>query len=272
MAIQNRVPVPSSAHELIANTSDGINQSLDIPVKVPRRRSLWRLLAALCFCLSSSQGQTYEVSPVVEDRRIGSTTPGKRKTLVLDLDETLVHSSVSAVPDPDYVFTVEAPPEDPVPIYVRIRPGLQEFLERAKQHYDIVVYTASLAQYADPLLDVLDYKGLIGGRLFRDDCVLVDGIYTKDLGRLSKDMSTIIIVDVNSMQNSPSAYQNHKENAVPISSFTHDRSDTELYKLANLLEELAELEDVRPRLARLAKHSSTLREESVQLLEKKISI
>lgn len=195
MAIQNRVPVPSSVHELIANTSDGINQSLEIPVKVPSRRSIWRLLAALCFCLSS-QGRTYEVSPVDDRSRIGSTTPGKRKTLVLDLDETLVHSSVSAVPDPDYVFTVEASPEDPVVIYVNIRPGLQEFLERAKQHYDIVVYTASLAQYADPLLDVLDYKRLISGRLFRDDCLLVDGTYTKDLGRLSKDMSSIIIVDV----------------------------------------------------------------------------
>jgi hypothetical protein len=56
---------------------------------------------------------------------------------------------------------------------------------------------------------------------------------------------------------------------VPISSFTNDKSDTELYKLANLLDELAELEDVRPALAKLARHSSTLREESVQLLEQK---
>lgn len=202
MAIQNRVPVPSSTHELIANTSDGINQSLEIPVKVPRQRSFWRLMAAVCFCLSSSPGRTYEVSPVDDRSRLGSTTPGKRKTLVLDLDETLVHSSVTAIPDPDYVFTVETQDEK-VPIYVLIRPGLQEFLERAKQHYDIIVYTASVMQYADPLLDVLDYKRLIDGRLFRDDCVLIDGTYTKDLIRLDKDMSTIIIVDVRNPLRTP---------------------------------------------------------------------
>lgn len=265
MAIQTRVPVPSLAHEL--SSTSVCAQSLDVSVKVSHRRSFWRVLSTLCACLVSSPGRTYEVSPAEDRTRLNSTTPDKRKTLVLDLDETLVHSSTDPIPDPDYVFTIETS-EAQVPIYVLIRPGLQPFLERAKKNYDIVIYTASLAQYADPLLDVLDYKGLIDGRLFRDDCLLIGDTYVKDLDRLGKDLNTVIIIDVTFTQNSPSAYQNHKSNAIPISTFINDRSDCELYKLADLLEELAELEDVRPALAKLTRHSSTLREESVQLLEK----
>jgi len=267
MALQTRAPI-SHTHELSANTSVCINQSLDVSVKVSHRRSLWRMLSALCACLVSTPGRTYEVSPAEDRTRLNSTTPEKRKTLVLDLDETLVHSSTEPVPDPDYVFTINTS-EALVPIYVLIRPGLQLFLERAKKNYDIVVYTASLAQYANPLLDVLDYQGFINGRLFREDCILMEDTYVKDLDRLGKDLGSVIIVDVNPTQNSPSAYQKHKENAIPISTFLNDRADTELYKLADLLEELAELEDVRPALAKLTRHSSTLREESVQLLEKK---
>lgn len=272
MALQNRATAPSCAHELVNSTSEGINQSLDVSVKVSRQRVFWRLMAALCVCLTPAPGRAYEVSPVDERSRLGSTTPGKRKTLVLDLDETLVHSSLDAIPDPDYFFTVEMP-EGRVPIYAIQRPGLQEFLERAKKNYDILIYTASLKEYANSLLDLLDYKQLIDGRYFREDCLVVDGVYIKDLDRLGRELSTMVIVDVSATQNSPSAYQNHKANAVPISSFINDRSDLELYKLADLLEEIAEMEDVRPALAKLARHSSTLREESVQLLlEKRSSV
>lgn len=269
MAIQTRLPGLSISHELVRSTSAYLDQTLEVPVKASHRRAIWRVMSALCACLASPQkGRDYEVSPVEDRTRLSSSTPDKRKTLVLDLDETLVHSSPEAIPDADIVFTINTC-EGQVPIYVIIRPGLQSFLERAKKNYDIVIYTASLAAYADPLLDILDHKGLIDGRLFREDCILLGETYVKDLYRFGKDMNSVIIVDVSLTQNSPSAYQNHKENAVPISTFLNDRSDTELLKLGDLLEELAELEDVRPALAKLTRHSSTLREESVQLLEKK---
>ena len=49
--------------------------------------------------------------------------------LVLDLDETLVHSSFRAVPNPDYIIPVQI--EDVVHhVYVCKRPGVDEYLRR----------------------------------------------------------------------------------------------------------------------------------------------
>ncbi len=89
-----------------------------------------------------------------------------RKLLVLDLDETLVHSSFKPVPNTDYKLQIDVD-GTLYNVYVLKRPGVDEFLERVSQHYEVVIFTASLPQYANPLLDLLDPKGLIQGRLFR---------------------------------------------------------------------------------------------------------
>ncbi|PCI31043.1 hypothetical protein COB52_00470 [Candidatus Kaiserbacteria bacterium] len=66
-----------------------------------------------------------------------------KKTLVLDLDETLVHSSFQPVENPDYIVPVEI--EGSVcNIYVVKRPGVDEFLKRLAPFYEMVIYTASL--------------------------------------------------------------------------------------------------------------------------------
>ena len=83
-----------------------------------------------------------------------------KKTLVLDLDETLVHSSFKPVPDPDHIIPVEIEGRI-VDVYVLKRPLMDEFLEAIANRFEIVVFTASLAKYADPLLDLLDPKKVI---------------------------------------------------------------------------------------------------------------
>ena len=130
---------------------------------------------------------------------------------MLDLDETLVHSSFKPIPDPDYIIPVEiegkvraaavaaatAPRRrsrtlriitsasslqhsvDPfaaqpgsgaagwslgvvdggaqvVDVYVLKRPHMDTFMASVGAAYEVVVFTASLAKYADPLLDLLD--------------------------------------------------------------------------------------------------------------------
>jgi hypothetical protein len=66
--------------------------------------------------------------------------------LVLDLDETLVHSSFRAVPNPDYIIPVKI--EDVVhQVYVCKRPGVDEFMRRVGERYEIIIYTASLNKY-----------------------------------------------------------------------------------------------------------------------------
>ena len=66
-------------------------------------------------------------------------------------------------------------------VFVLKRPGVDEFMKRVGEHCEIVIYTASLRKYADPLLDKLDVHKVIDKRLFRENCVLIDGRFIKDL-------------------------------------------------------------------------------------------
>ena len=66
-----------------------------------------------------------------------------KKTLVLDLDETHVHSTFQEVEDCTYVIPVEIE-ETLYNVYVYLRPGALEFIQRMSKFYEIVVYTASL--------------------------------------------------------------------------------------------------------------------------------
>lgn len=162
-----------------------------------------------------------------------------KKCLVLDLDETLVHSSFRAVPGADFVIPVQI--EDVVHfVYVVKRPGVDEFLTEMAKHYEVVVYTASLNKYADPLLDLLDPIGLIRTRLFRESCVYYEGNYVKDLSLLDRDLSQSIIVD-----NSPSSYIFHPENAIDCTSFIDDPEDFELDQIGRFLLGIKNIKDVR---------------------------
>jgi len=169
------------------------------------------------------------------------TSFGSKKTLVLDLDETLVHCTVAPMADPDLIF--------PVlfngivhQVYVRKRPYLDHFLETVSKQYEVVLFTASQKVYADVLLDKLDPKAqLIKHRLFREACLCVQGNYLKDLTVLNRDLCRTMIVD-----NSPYAYAYHLSNGIPIESWYDDDNDTELLKLIGFLRQLEDVEDVRP--------------------------
>lgn len=167
-----------------------------------------------------------------------------KKTLVLDLDETLVHSSFQPVPDPDYVLQVEVEGVM-TDVYVLKRPGLDVFLKKMAQWFEVGVYTASLARYADPLLDLLDPHGTISWRLFREACCHYEGVYVKDLSRLGRSLASTVIID-----NSPHSYMLQPENGIPIGSFIDDRSDQELIDMLPFLEGLKDSEDARDYLTR----------------------
>lgn len=162
-----------------------------------------------------------------------------RKCLVLDLDETLVHSSFKMISNADFIVPVEI--EGSVHnVYVIKRPGVDEFMRRMGEIYEVVVFTASLSKYADPVLDILDIHHVVRHRLFRESCYNHRGNYVKDLSQLGREIETSIIID-----NSPASYIFHPNNAVPISSWFNDPHDTELTDLCPFLAELAEVDDVR---------------------------
>ena len=92
-----------------------------------------------------------------------------KKTLVLDLDETLVHSSFKPIENPDIILPVEIE-GNICNIFILVRPGVQEFLKRMHKHWEIVVFTASLSKYADPLVDIIDPNKVCSYKLFREHC------------------------------------------------------------------------------------------------------
>jgi len=162
-----------------------------------------------------------------------------RKTLVLDLDETLVHSSFRPVPGPDFIISIEL---DGVThrVYVQKRPGVDHFLEEMGSKFEVVVFTASLDKYANPVLDILDPKGFVKVRLFREACVQHYGNYVKDLSLLGRRLEDTLILD-----NSPFSYMFQPDNAIPITSWFNDKTDRELYDLVPfLLEQIVPCEDV----------------------------
>lgn len=162
-----------------------------------------------------------------------------RKCLVLDLDETLVHSSFKLIHSPDFVVPVEI--ENQVHnVYVIKRPGVDAFMKRMGEIYEVVVFTASLSKYADPVLDKLDIHQVVKHRLFRESCYNHKGNYVKDLSQLGRPIGETIIID-----NSPASYIFHPNNAVPVSSWFNDPHDTELTDLQHFLADLAEVDDVR---------------------------
>ncbi|CEI95182.1 Putative TFIIF-interacting CTD phosphatase, including NLI-interacting factorregulation [Rhizopus microsporus] len=157
----------------------------------------------------------------------------ERKCLVLDLDETLI------IPNPDFIVPVEIDNQYHN-VYVLKRPGVDEFMRKMGEKYEIVVFTASLAKYADPVLDMLDVHKVIKHRLFRESCYNHKGTYVKDLSQLGRNLASTLILD-----NSPASYIFHTSNAVPISTWFNDPHDTELTDLVAFLEDLTVVDDVQ---------------------------
>lgn len=157
-----------------------------------------------------------------------------KKCLVLDLDETLVHSSFKYLKGADFVLPVDI--DDQIHnVYVMKRPGVDEFLKKVGSLFEVVIFTASVARYGDPLLDILDKHNSVHHRLFREACYNYEGNYIKNLSQIGRPLSEIVILD-----NSPASYIFHPQHAIPISSWFSDTHDNELLDIIPLLEDLSE--------------------------------
>jgi RNA polymerase II subunit A small phosphatase-like protein len=167
-----------------------------------------------------------------------ANSSGKKMCLVLDLDETLVHSSFKPVPKCDFILSIEMEGVTHK-VYVLKRPGVDEFLMRMAKTFELVIFTASLDKYANPLLDLLDTNKVITGRLFREHCTRQGQMYVKDMSRLGRKINHSLIID-----NSPHSYAMHPNYAVPILSWFDDPNDTELLDMMPFLENLSKLDDV----------------------------
>ncbi|TKS92850.1 CTD nuclear envelope phosphatase 1A [Collichthys lucidus] len=168
---------------------------------------------------------TLPLSPISRNR----LNAVKRKILVLDLDETLIHSHHDGVLRPT------------------VRPGTPpDFILKVSQWYELVVFTASMEIYGSAVADKLDNnRNILKRRYYRQHCTLDLGSYIKDLSVVHDDLSSIVILD-----NSPGAYRSHPDNAIPIKSWFSDPSDTALLNLLPMLDALRFTADVRSVLSR----------------------
>ena len=186
-----------------------------------------------------------------------------KKTLILDLDETLVHSSFTPFEKNDIVLNVDF--EGVIyNIYVLVRPEAELFIKTVAKFYELVIFTASISKYASPLLDILDKEKNIKYRLYRDQCTFINGIYIKDLKKCNRSLKDLIIVD-----NSPIAYTFDSDNGLPIKTWIEDPDDRELMKLVPILEFLSKTKDVRKFIDQFVYNNKILYEEAFEIIKMK---
>ena len=226
-------------------------------------------LRKLRFDYALSNKKIYEGVPDYTNKK-----PDK-KILLIDLDETLIHSDFSLeylndkkvkydtiIKFKDTESDFEENYEDyydmrrkklkhelfneekEFKVGVFIRKGAKEFLTEVSKYFVVGIFTASVKAYADAILDYLDpNKNLIQFRLYRNNCINInDKIFVKDL-RIIKgiDIKDIILLD-----NSIYSFSAQINNGILVNSFFNDKNDIELYNvLEYLLNFLVKADDVR---------------------------
>lgn len=190
----------------------------------------------------------------------------KKKVLILDLDETLIHSLSRGAPrslggSGGQCHMIELKVNNVSTLYyVYKRPFCDFFLKELSKWFELQIFTASVQEYADPIIDwlemdLIDYKKVQGAqrdapnkvftkRYYRNDCTYRQGVgYIKDLSKFfpkDDDLKNVIILD-----NSPISYALHEHNAVMIEGWINDQSDRDLINLLPMLYSLSNCIDVR---------------------------
>jgi RNA polymerase II subunit A small phosphatase-like protein len=120
-----------------------------------------------------------------------------------------------------------------------IRPYLYDFLAALEPYYELGIFTCSLPEYADI---IIDHMKQIKFRLYRHHTVRISGEYVKDLSRIGRNLSTLLMID-----NIEINYRLQPDNGILIRSWYGDKKDTMLKQISKMLIELAksEPEDIR---------------------------
>ncbi|KAK4510589.1 uncharacterized protein ATC70_005020 [Mucor velutinosus] len=161
-----------------------------------------------------------------------------KPTLVLDLDETLLHTYRDTINNGEVDYVVYAKDGYSCLLAGRLRPGVIDFLTWAASSFEVVVWTAGREDYARMARDCLDPENkLITHMLTRNSCIRMrsastkEVLYIKDLCALGRDLSKTFLVD-----NTPHAASLNLSNLIPIEAYVGGKSDTELVELRRFLE------------------------------------
>ena len=160
----------------------------------------------------------------------------KDYSLVLDLDETLIHFSINGENEGHLFF----------------RPYLFQFLNNISEFYEIIVFTAGLKEYAKIVLDLIENRlgrKIFDYRLYRENTIPNDeGVFIKDLSKIGRNLQKIIIVD-----NTKENYELQKDNGIEIKSYYgFDDKKIDLIENNNIIDDdncLIELEKILIKIA-----------------------
>ena len=153
----------------------------------------------------------------------------KKFTLVLDLDETLISFKIN--------------PNQENKGLLQFRPGLDYFLLKMKNFYEIIVFTSATQEYADPIENCIEQnEKYFDVRLYRQHTIIYENDFVKDISRIGRPINSIIIVD-----NMPQNFRLQKENGIFIKPFWGDDIfDSALFSLSDILEKIYhQFDDVR---------------------------
>ena len=160
---------------------------------------------------------------------------GKKYTLILDLDETLVQ------------FHYNKMKQNNNGEKVILRPGLFEFLNRVYPIFELIIWTVATKQYSDPIIDIIEEKKkYFSTRLYREYATEKDEYFVKDLTKLGREIDKIIIVDDKEV-----SFSLQPENGILIKpflgSYLECRDDNVLFDLFKILTKiiLIKSQDVR---------------------------
>ncbi|KAM0672174.1 TFIIF-interacting CTD phosphatase [Ordospora colligata] len=120
----------------------------------------------------------------------------RKLILVLDLDQTILHTVIHDACSAPPQSGLESFVMDRCTYFVKLRPNLQDMLEEISTIYEIHVYTMGTRAYAQRIVAIIDPKGLY----FHDRIITRDenqGMLVKSLGRMfpSKHKNIVILDD-----------------------------------------------------------------------------
>ena len=180
----------------------------------------------------------YEIMKMIKDYEINRVSPPfifsktkKRYTLILDLDETLIHLrqkkqvvnikndvNININNTSDYNYNSD---KDKNKYLLQFRVGLFSFLTLLKPFYEIISFTSASKEYADVIINEIEKKRkFFDYKFYREHCTIYKDTFVKDISKIGRDLEKIIIVD-----NNENNFVLNKENGIKISAYYGDDGD-----------------------------------------------
>ena len=219
------------------------------------------ILKKLRFEYAIEDPEIYKIFPNKD--QIENLKNSKKKILLLDLDETLIHadfdnnyekeqydtiinfesSNEKNLDDDDNESTNDSI-DNIISVGIILRPNVKQFLEKLSLYFEIGIFTASVPEYADAVINYLDPgNNFIKFRLYRNNCIFVnDELKIKDLRILKGvDLKNVVLVD-----NNMYSFAAQINNGILINSFYDNKKDNELLNVFGyLMAYIYNAEDVR---------------------------